>query len=83
MSRGSRALLEDVESALRDTRKSVRSARTKVAKELEQVQRAATSKKPASGRRTATRSTARKTPARSTARKTTTRSTARRKAAKK
>ena len=44
MSRGSRALLKDMDNTLRDARKSVRSIRREVAKELEDLQRAATGK---------------------------------------
>jgi hypothetical protein len=90
MSRGSRALLKDVDSTLRDARKNVRSVRNRVAKDLEQAQQRATGRKPAGAKRaTTTRSTARKTPARkstapkSSARKTTAgRSAARKRAAK-
>ena len=81
MSRGSRALLKDVDGTLRDARKNVRTMRRRVAKELEQAQKAAASKRPGSGRRAATtRSTARKTTAgKTTARKATARKPAARK----
>jgi nucleoid-associated protein YgaU len=83
MSRGSRTLLKDVDSTLRDARKHVRSVRTGVAKDLEQLQKAASGKKPAAKKSTARKSTARKpaakkatagraTAAKATAKKSTT-----------
>ena len=62
MSRGSRALLKDMDNTLRDARKSVRSIRREVAKELEDLQRAATGKA-ASARGATARKPAAKKPA--------------------
>ena len=80
MSRGSRTILKDVDTTLRDARKHARSIRKEVAKELEDLQRAATGRV-ASARSTATarkpaakKATARKAAApKATARKTTAR----------
>ena len=47
MSRGSRTLLKDVDITLRDARKNVRSISREVAKELEDLQKAATGRRPA------------------------------------
>ena len=82
MSRGSRALLKDVDNTLRDARKSIRSIRREVAKELEDLQKAATGKagargtarKPAAKKPAAKKAAARKPAARKpAARKTTAR----------
>jgi ABC-type transporter Mla subunit MlaD len=75
MSRGSRELLKDVDTTLRDARKNVRSISRRVATDLDQVQQAARGKKPAGAPKTTTRSAPRKT--------TTRRSTTGRSAAKK
>ncbi len=97
MSRGSRTLLKDVDTTLRDARKHVRSIGREVAKDLEDLQKAATgrvasargtatARKPAAKKATAKKAPARKTTARKTAApKATARktSTARKPAAKK
>lgn len=78
MSRGSRTLLKDVDTTLRDARKHVRSIRRGVAKDLEEVQKAATgrvasargaatARKPAARKPTARKATASKTTARKAA----------------
>ena len=71
MSGGSRTLLKDVDSTLRDARKHVRSVRAGVAKDLEQARQAATGKRSAASKSAAKKAAAKKSaPKRATARKT-------------
>lgn len=65
MSRGSRELLKDVETTLRDARKHLRNVSSHVSKDLEEVQHAVAGKRQPAKRKTA----ARKTAARKTAAK--------------
>jgi ABC-type transporter Mla subunit MlaD len=63
MSRGSRELLKDVETTLRDARKHLRNVTRHVSKDLEEVQHAVVGKRRPAKRK----SPARKSPARTTA----------------
>jgi uncharacterized protein YukE len=69
LSKGTRDVLEDLDTTLKDARKNVRSVRRTVARDLEQVQRALTTGKPAEPRAARPRKTAAKP---TTARKRTT-----------
>jgi len=62
MSRGSRGLLKDVDSTLRDARKNLRSVTRHVSKDLDEAKQAATDKRKPAQRRTrsATRSSSRR-----------------------
>jgi hypothetical protein len=57
MSRGSRDLVGDVDKTLRDARKNLRRASRRIAKDLEEVQQAATGKRTTSGRKGSSRRT--------------------------
>ena len=68
MSRGSRELLKDVETTLRDARKHLRNVSRHVSRDLEEVQHAVVGKRqPAKRKSAARKSPARKSPARKTA----------------
>jgi hypothetical protein len=67
MSRGSRELLKDVDTTLRNARKNLRGANRKIIKDLEGVQKAVTGGGSSGGRGTAARSTSRTASSRSTA----------------
>lgn len=60
MSRGSRELLKDVETTLRDARKHLRNVSRHVSKDLEEVQHAVAGKQQPAKRKTAARKTAAK-----------------------
>ncbi|MGE5636474.1 MAG: hypothetical protein ACM3UV_05995 [Nocardioidaceae bacterium] len=65
MSRGSRELLKDVDTTLRNARKNLRGANRKIIKDLEGVQKAVTGSGSSTSRRTAARSTSRSASSRS------------------
>jgi chromosome segregation ATPase len=69
LSKGTRDVLEDLDTTLKDARKNVRSVRRTVTKDLEQIQHALTTGKPAEPRASRPRKTAAKP---TTARKRTT-----------
>jgi hypothetical protein len=57
LSKGGRDVLKDLDALLRDARKNLRSARRTLVKDLEQVQKAATGRRPAARRAPAKRAT--------------------------